>query len=57
MMLQGRFTARMNMNTTQSNILMTQIRAEHKKYRKTKLEPMVGSHRENTGKRTYKDIL
>ena len=56
-MLQGRFTARMNMNTTQSNILMTQIRAEHKKYRKTKLEPMVGSHRENTGKRTYKDIL
>ena len=47
----------MGMNATQSNILMTQIRAEQKKYRKGQVRPLVGTHRDHTGKRTYRDIL
>lgn len=48
---------RFDMNMTDTNILMTQIRAEKKIYTHKNTEPM-SSHREGRfGKRVYQEIL
>jgi len=54
-MLSHRLTPRLDMNQLQTNILMTQIRAEKKNYECKKERPtFLQSHREQNGKRQFK---
>lgn len=57
--MERRFTNKVNMNATQGNILMQQIRLEHKNYKPRKQPIFINSHRDEaiSGKRVFKENL
>ena len=56
LMFTDSFKNRFDLNNAESNILMTQIRAEKKLYKK-KNAVVLTSQRENRGKKVYQEVL